>query len=315
MQARIPDSMRKGTEESANPWDALFSGLGIFGWRRRRRFWFLLVVAVATLHFVWLLAGVAGEPGFAVHLAVFATVMLVTYAFLAPSLGAQARRTFDRSPLLVAALSTPAGSDEVCIALRRGLRRLALHGFLFATLTAGTVLLVQALLPGTLYGEELRTHPVTFVVAYVSGAFLVDPDAGWRNLLLVPAFAAAAANYAAGIYRHSTRLAMLCQLDPRTLARGGVLTGGLVLWTIFLQPVYFVSILMAAEAIKWFAGQPAGGAPNITSWAPAAMVVFGVAAVARAVQAEAIWRGAAPTEVFETTRAWACGETEIRTSR
>lgn len=291
------------------PWHPLLTGLGVFGRKRPYLFWWLVLSGAVLVAAAMPLAVIVDDdPQLFLHAATAATFYLVTFAFLAPSLGAQARRTFDRSPLLVCSLATPSGAKEIAAGLQHGLRNLALCGFWIAVIIGAGVVLAQLLTLELSLGSLLRRYPFTFSLALVNGAYLLEARQVAASFLLFAVFCVSAFNYAAGIYLHASLLAMRCQLDPRSLVNGAVHTGLLILWMILLQLMYFGAVIGLMHLPHSLFG---GGGSSILLggstlvWSFSAIVVFIFSGTMRLRHAHRLWKLAAPGEVFESTRSWA----------
>ncbi len=218
-------SDREPEDAAENRFAARMAG---FGPRASRRRFTSRLKWLAVLPFVLLAAWIAGlATGGSVFLSKVAELTYLAWVlvgFGAPAIGAAIRRSFDTDPLLPELLASPMREEEYLAALRGPVLLLAFSAFLLALLP-GAGLLAALRVEGSMNPPPYTLH-LLFRMMGFGGYPAVGTSAG---LAIGAAFLLGASfNFACGVHLHASILAGVCQIDPKTKARGAFMTAGIV---------------------------------------------------------------------------------------
>jgi hypothetical protein len=250
-------SLRESFDVEGNPAVRRLLGIGLGA---RRKGMPLIQQLLCLLPFVltalWL-AGITGAwETFTGNVASLTYVMWVIIGFGAPAFGAAIRRSFDRDPFLQELLTTGLTERQVVAGLQGAV-------LMLAGSAAATVLLPGAgLLAALLIDDTMNPPPYSLWLLFLLMGYGGYPPLTAEPLVLAGAalfLVGASASFGAGIYLHSTLLARLCQIDPRTKFQGGLLTAAIgvalplfLLLRLFL-PLRGLVLLGAGSAGLFFA--------------------------------------------------------------
>lgn len=295
----LPVPLRESFD-GENPWVRRLVGwpLARASWRTR------LGLAAMVLVLACLGAGFGAsfalrDAGLMATTGSLAYALLVTWAFLAPSLGALARRRLDFDPCLPESLASPL-PDRAYLAPVHGrlVVQSAFGGLLHALVAAFCLALV--IHPDARLANALAVESLLRMVLRMMAFGRIHTTAGTVDLWLCAAFAVVAtANYTAGVYLHGSMLARMCQRAPMANVNGGVLTALQILLMMTLLAARFLTVRHFLQGVF---GWP-GGTTGLLVYFLAAE---GAVLLLRVAWARWTWRRLL-ADAFEETRRHAAG--------
>ncbi len=245
----LPFSIRESFGQTGNPLAARLSGFCPPGLRRRfpSRLRYLAFMP-PLLMMAWVVGLLAGWQVFLSKVGELTYLVWILTAFGAPALGAAIRRSFDTDPVLPELLASPMSEKDYLAALHGPVLILSMVAFAMAFLPGAGLL-------AALYHEPaMKPPPYTLHLLFKLMGFGGYPEVGsLSRLVLASAFLVTASlNFACGVYLHASILARICQIDPKTKAKGGFMTAGIV---ASLPVLMLVAVMMPTDAFGELFGE------------------------------------------------------------
>ncbi|MDK2973157.1 MAG: hypothetical protein PWP23_2912 [Candidatus Sumerlaeota bacterium] len=186
------------------------------------------------------------DAGWTTAMGSLSYALLIAWAFIAPSLGAQARRKLDYDVCLPESLATPLPARAYLAPVHGRIVVQTLFGGVLHAVAASFILLLLVF-PDARMGNAIAVESLMRMVLRMMSFGRIESTASPLDLWLCGGVALlATANYMAGIYLHGSMLARICQRSPLANVQGGLLTAAqivlmmLLLGTRFITARYFL---------------------------------------------------------------------------
>lgn len=241
-----PLSLRESFD-FGNPWVRRATGLGFARAQRKERLLRALAFALALgMIATWIAAYAIDDPVLFERLGDISWALCVGLAFVAPSLGAAARRRIDYDPCLPESLATPVTDRQYIASLHGAVLLDTSLAFLIAGAVAAGLWAAIAIPTAASSNSLIADSLLRVYLRMIDYQRMTNESAPLLPWLAGAAAIVLTANYAAGFYLHSSILAGHCQRDRMANFNGGVMTTLLIMLMMLLLFVRYFGVLDVA---------------------------------------------------------------------